>query len=250
MKRKVEEKVKQINNQSPIHIQVREQIREQIEEGIYQPGDEMPSEIQLAKEYGINRLTVHNAITALVNEGLVKRIQGKGLFVAGKLKERNLGELGGFTQTVRKEEAFPGRKLLFREVRPAGIKYARLLDIGEEEEIIYLRRLFLTNNEPYSIEETYIPFAVCPELEKVDMTVFSLYETLEFHGVIPKKAKQSLSVTMPAAKEARLLKIGPDTPVLLFEYTSYDENGKKIEFNRSYTRSDRNRLVVHYKPTV
>ena len=57
-----------------------------------------------------------------VNEGLVKRIQGKGLFVAGKLKERNLGELGGFTQTVRKEEAFPGRKLLFREVRPAGIK--------------------------------------------------------------------------------------------------------------------------------
>ena len=48
---------KQINNQSPIHIQVREQIREQIEEGVYQPGDEMPSEIQLAKEYGINRLT-------------------------------------------------------------------------------------------------------------------------------------------------------------------------------------------------
>lgn len=241
---------KQINNQSPIHIQVREQIREQIEEGVYQPGDEMPSEIQLAKEYGINRLTVHNAVTALVNEGMVKRIQGKGLFAAGRLKERNLGELGGFTQTVRKEDAFPGRKLLFREVRPAGIKYARLLDIEEEEPMIYLRRLFLTNNEPYSIEETYIPYAVCPELEKVDMTVFSLYETLEFHGVVPKTAKQSLSITMPAAKEARLLKIGRDTPVLMFEYTSYDEKGKEIEFNRSYTRSDRNRLVVHYKPEV
>ena len=78
----------------------------------------------------------------------------------------------------------------------------------------------------------------------------SLYETLEFHGVVPKTAKQSLSITMPAAKEARLLKIGRDTPVLMFEYTSYDEKGKEIEFNRSYTRSDRNRLVVHYKPEV
>ena len=239
--------MKQIDNRSPIHIQVRDQIREQIEEGIYQPGDEMPSEIQLAKEYGINRLTVHNAITALVNEGQIKRIQGKGLYVAGKLKERNLGELGGFTRTVLKEEGFPGRKLLFREVRPAGVKYAKLLDVAETDRIIYLRRLFLLNNEPHSIEETYIPYEVCPELEKVDLGVFSLYETFEFHGVFPKTAKQSLSITMLAAKEARLLKIGQDTPVLLFEYTSCDENGRKIEFNRSYTRSDRNRLAVHYQ---
>ncbi|MDO4470817.1 MAG: GntR family transcriptional regulator, partial [Bacillota bacterium] len=215
------DKKKEIDNRSPIHVQIREQIREQIEEGVYQPGDEMPSEMQLAKEYGVNRLTVHNAITALVNEGIIKRIQGKGLFVRGKLKERNLGELGGFTQTAKREEVFPGRKLLFREVRNAGTKYAKLLGIKETDKIIYLRRMFLTNNEPYSVEETYIPYEVCPELEKVDLGVFSLYETFEFHGVIPKKARQSVSISMPAAKEARLLKIGMNTPVLLFEYISY-----------------------------
>lgn len=239
-----------INNQSPIHIQVREQLREQIESGGYQPGDEMPSEIQLAREYGINRLTVHNAVTALVNEGLIRRIQGKGLFVAGKLKERNLGELGGFTQTARRQEENPGRKLLFRETRPAGIKYARLLDLEPDDRVIYIRRLFLSDNEPYSIEETYIPYEVCPDLEKVDLTVFSLYEALGYHGIIPKSARQSLSITLLGSKEARVLKIAADTPVFLFEYTSYDENGKKIEFNRSYTRSDRNQLAVHYKPEI
>lgn len=237
-----------IHNQSPIHIQVREQIREQIEDGVYRPGDEMPSEIQLAKDYGINRLTVHNAITALVSEGLVKRIQGKGLFVAAKLQERNLGELGGFTQTARRQDSVPGRKLLFREVRPAGIKYAKLLGIGKEDKIIYLRRLFLADNEPCSIEETYLPYKICPELEKLDLLVFSLYEALEYQGVIPRTARQSLSMTRLGAKEARILKVEKNMPVLLFEYTSYDDKGKIIEFNRSYTRSDRNRLVTHFTP--
>lgn len=238
----------QIHNQSPIHIQVREQIREQIEDGVYRPGDEMPSEIQLAKGYGINRLTVHNAITALVSEGLVKRIQGKGLFVAGRLQERNLGELGGFTQTARSQDALPGRKLLFREVRPAGVKYAKLLGIGAEDKIIYLRRLLLADNEPCSIEETYLPYEICPELEKLDLMVFSLYEALEYYGSVPKTARQSLSMTRLGAKEARILKVEKNIPVLLFEYTSYDESGKIIEFNRSYTRSDRNRLVTHFTP--
>lgn len=242
----MDKKIDCINNQAPIHVQMRELIREQIEEGCYQPGDEMPSEIQLAKEYGINRLTVHNAITALVNEGIIKRVQGKGLYVSAGLTERNLGELGGFTQTIRKQDAVPSRKLLFREVRPAGIKYARLLNVKEDSQIIYLRRLFLSDGEPVSIEETYIPYEICPDLEKVDLTVFSLYEVFEYKGVIPKTAKQTLSMMILSPKEARILKVEKDTPVLLFEYTSYDENKKIIEFNRSYTRSDKNKLVVHF----
>lgn len=244
----MEKKPNQIHNQSPIHIQVREQIREQIEAGIYRPGSEMPPETQLAKDYGINRLTVHNAITALVSEGLVKRVQGKGLYVAGRLQERNLGEFGGFTQTARRQDSIPGRKLLFREVRPAGTKYARLLGIGKDDEIIYLRRLFLADNEPCSIEETYLPYEICPELKKMDLMVFSLYEALEYHGVIPKTARQSLSMTRLGAKEARILKVEKNMPALLFEYISYDAAGKIIEFNRSYTRSDRNRLVTHFIP--
>lgn len=244
----MDKKPNYIHNQSPIHIQVREQLRERIEEGVYRPGDEMPSEIQLARDYGINRLTVHNAVTALVSEGLIKRIQGKGLFVAAKLKERNLGELGGFTQTVRSKNSLPGRRLLFREVRPAGIKYARLLDIEADDRIIYLRRLLLADNEPCSIEETYLPYEICPELEKLDLMVFSLYEALEYQGVIPKTARQSLSMTRLGAKEARILKVEKNMPVLLFEYTSYNEAGKIIELNRSYTRSDRNCLVTHFTP--
>lgn len=239
---------------SPIHVQIREIIRSKIEDGEYKPGEEIPPETQLAKFYGLNRLTVRNAITALVNEGLLKRVQGKGLFVAGRLTERNLGKLGGFTQTTRAKNVIPGRKLLYRTRRPAGIKYSRILSVPPESELFYIRRLFLANNEPVSIEDTYIPCDVCPDLGKVDLGVFSLYEIFGYHGIVLKEARQTMSLTTLSPKENHLLKLMADTPVLLFEYISYNTSGRAMEFNRSYTRSDKNRLVVHFsnqnKPNI
>ena len=93
--------------------------------------------------------------------GTARKSAGKGSVAYGStLKEH--GRSVGFGRGKLRRE-----RICLRRAFHAGIKYARLLDIEEEEPMIYLRRLFLTNNEPYSIEETYIPYAVCPELEKL-----------------------------------------------------------------------------------
>ena len=230
-----------------MNAQIREQIRNKIRNGEYKPGEEIPSEIQLAKDYGLKRTTVRNTITALVNEGLLRRVHGKGLFVAGKPTERNLGELGSFTQTTLARNATPSRKLLYRTRRPAGIKYAGILSVPPDSEIFHIRRLFLIDNEPVSIEDTYIPCDVCPDLEKVDLGVFSLYEIFGYNGIVLKEGWQTLSLTTLTAKENRLLKLEPEIPVLLFEYTSYSTTDRVVEFNRSYTRSDKNRMMIHFQ---
>ena len=89
----------EIDYQSPIYLQLREVVRAKIEDGEYPPGTAIPSENVLAETYGINRLTVRNAIDALVKEGLLKRVQGKGVYVMVKF-ERDLEVLGGFSQTM------------------------------------------------------------------------------------------------------------------------------------------------------
>ena len=70
-----------LSYRTPIYLQLREIIRNRIEEGEYLPGTAIPSENKLAETYGINRLTVRNAVDALVNEGILRRVQGKGVFV-------------------------------------------------------------------------------------------------------------------------------------------------------------------------
>ena len=89
-----------LSYRTPIYLQLREIIRNRIEEGEYLPGTAIPSENKLAETYGINRLTVRNAVDTLVNEGILRRVQGKGVFVVGDKYEENLDEHGGFVNVM------------------------------------------------------------------------------------------------------------------------------------------------------
>lgn len=66
----------------PLWRQVANIIREQIQSGKLPAGRRVPSENTLAQEYGIARGTAKKALDSLVNEGLVRRVQGRGTFVA------------------------------------------------------------------------------------------------------------------------------------------------------------------------
>ncbi|HOX31849.1 MAG TPA: GntR family transcriptional regulator [Spirochaetales bacterium] len=228
-----------IDSRSPIYLQLREVIRNKIEEGEYSPGLAIPSENELAETYGINRLTVRSAIDALVHEGLLKRVQGKGVYVMGRKMERDLETLGGFTQTMIEKNARPSTKLLAKARRPAGDKYAPIFKLGVEEELYYVRRVCFADESPVSLEEIYIPAALVPKLEGIDLGVFSLYEVYGFYGIKLKRATQTLDVTRLGQNDARMLGVDASQVVFLFECTSYDEKGRAIEFARTYTRGDK-----------
>ena len=107
-KKKIQEesqKEEKLNYRMPIYLQLREIIRGRIEEGEYQPGTAIPSENKLAETYGINRLTVRNAVDALVNEGVLQRVQGKGVFVVGSKYEEALEGHGGFEKIIPSGES-------------------------------------------------------------------------------------------------------------------------------------------------
>lgn len=64
-----------------LHAQLSAALREQIRNGGLRPGAQLPTELVLATEYGISRGTVRQAMDALVREGYVERVQGRGTFV-------------------------------------------------------------------------------------------------------------------------------------------------------------------------
>ncbi|MBV9388285.1 MAG: winged helix-turn-helix transcriptional regulator [Chroococcidiopsidaceae cyanobacterium CP_BM_ER_R8_30] len=64
-----------------LYDQIASQLMAQILAGAYKPGDHLPSENELATQHGVHRLTARQAVTALVEKGLVYRLQGRGAFV-------------------------------------------------------------------------------------------------------------------------------------------------------------------------
>ena len=68
----------------PLYKQLKQKIKKDIQDSFYQIGQIIPTEQDFCEEFAISRQTVREAITELVNEGLVERVQGKGTIVKAR----------------------------------------------------------------------------------------------------------------------------------------------------------------------
>ena len=65
---------------SPLYEQIQKDLIEKLQDGTYQDGDRIPSEKEIAEQYGVSRITAVKALTELSLSGYIHRVQGKGSF--------------------------------------------------------------------------------------------------------------------------------------------------------------------------
>ena len=209
----------------PVYKQIRRCIAERIERGDYPTGSMIPSENELAEEFGTTRLTIRSAMDELVKSGQIRRVQGKGAFVGHKWFDEHERK-GGFRQSVLASGATPSVRILARSKRYAGPYYADLFGIAEDDLLYSVRRLNCIDGEPVSIEMTLIPCLLFPGIEDVDISVFSLFETYDMLG--------------------SLLNLEPGDLALVLECMTYDSSGQAIEHAKSFTRGDAGGYTYNY----
>jgi DNA-binding transcriptional regulator YhcF (GntR family) len=79
---------------SPIFRQVKEAIEEEILSGALAPGDQIPSNRKLVALWEVNPMTVMKGVQLLVDEGILRKKRGEGMFVAPGAPERLRGRIG------------------------------------------------------------------------------------------------------------------------------------------------------------
>lgn len=77
------------NSNIPLYKQLKKKIKRDINNNIYQDGESIPTEKELEQKYSVSRHTVREAVSELVSENLVERIQGKGTLVTRKKEYHN-----------------------------------------------------------------------------------------------------------------------------------------------------------------
>ena len=78
------------DDNQPIYRQLKERVLEMILDAELGDGDALPSVRNVAADYQVNPLTVLKAYQELVDEGLVEKQRGKGMFVTAGARERLL----------------------------------------------------------------------------------------------------------------------------------------------------------------
>lgn len=215
----------------PLYLRIRRTIRSQIDSGAFTPGAAIPSESDLAQQYGTTKLTIRNTIDGLIDEGLLFRVQGKGTFVTHGL-QANSPSRGprGFRASQSDLQHHPSVRVLETSLRPAGAHYARLFEVSPESNLFQVRRLNRVDGEPFAIESALVPCELFPGIETIDVSLFSLYEFYALRGHEVVRAQEWLEACNLKPREAQLLRGSVDDPALGIRCVSYDANDRALEY--------------------
>ncbi len=235
-------------NPIPIYYQIREQLRQQIVGGQLNPGDMLPTEMEICAECGVSRMTARQALTQLANEGLVTRQRGRGTFVAAPKATLDSSQfpLQSYTELLGQIGLQAGAVVLAQVVEPATEAVAAQLKLNPGDPVVRITRQRLMRGEAMSLETSVYPHSRCPDLASLNLTNQSIYRLLEERfDLAPAYATDTVELSVAGAYEAKELKISEGVPVVLVTRLSFLEDDTPIEFTQTIHRGDRFKSIVH-----
>src|SRR5690606_21282713 len=141
--------VKQINYQTPRYLVVMEQIKEKIKNGELEPGEKFPSEMAFAKELGVSRNTLREALRILEEENIIIRKHGVGTFVNEKpIFSGGIEELFSITDMIEREGKNPGTEILFTGFVDPHSDDVEELKLKENEQVYLVKRVRTADDIP------------------------------------------------------------------------------------------------------
>lgn len=217
----------------PLYSQVKALMLQRLIAGQWRPGQLLPSEFQLADEFGVSQGTVRKALDALAAENVVVRRQGRGTFVAEHDDHRALFH---FFHLVGPdgERRLPESRLLSVRKGLAGRDEAARLNIARGDTVIRIRRVRLLDGRPAIAETVAVPYTLFPDLadiREVPNTLYDLYERR--YGITIARAVERLAAVAAAESEAKLLDIEPGAPLLEIDRTALALDGTPVEWRVS-----------------
>jgi Transcriptional regulators len=233
-----------LSDMAPKYTHIIQYFIEKIKSGELKDGDQLPTEDLLCSYFNVSRITVRQALNELAYEGYIIKKHGKGSYVNTGIAKMQLNSLQGFTEEMKNRGMTASSKILEINLLNADNIVANKLQIEEGSMVYCIERLRLANEEPMSIEKVYIPYYLCSDIEKHDLSG-SLYEALEkYYNLVPKRADQCIEATVAAKREQEILKIKQRAPVLKIERTTYLSNNTPLEYVTSIYRGDKYKFYV------
>ena len=232
------------NRSAPLYAQIEATLRERIRK--MQPGDPLPSDRDLASEFGVSYVTARQAVSRLANDGLVSREVGRGTFVLRV--EKDMTGLTSFSEDMLNRGLRVHATVLECAVKPSTSEIADALRILPGSPVTHIRRLRFADDIPMALEAVALSAVTFPGLDTVDFVTQSLYGTLERqYGVRLSVAKGTLGAVAPTDEEAGLLRISREVPLIVARRIAYAESGAPIEFGESRYRSDRYQVPIELR---
>jgi GntR family transcriptional regulator len=229
----------------PLYARIASQAEARIRGGEWAPGDRLPPERELCRDFVVSRATLRQALGELEERGLVSRHQGRGTFVARHRVQTDLDGFFSYGEALRARGMSLVAQVLSVSVAEAGRAIATELGILPGDPVVHLERVRAVDAEALILETTNLPAARFPGLETQDFAARSLYQILrEDFGCEVETAIETLEPVILTPGESHLLGVPRNAPALMIRRVTTDSTGLRVELTQALLRGDRTRFLL------
>lgn len=234
-------------NSTPLYLQLKNKIKREIRTGVLKPGDKLPSEAQLQKEYKMSRVTVRNAMEELAVEGYIIKVQGKGSFVAQSDMLRLPIGVTSFTEDAKMQGVNLTSKVVKLEIEDIKSELDKEF-FGERAggKVLVFKRIRIADGVPVTVEENHLfPDMIKIKDENLEGSFYDIL-TNKYHMIPANKGRRSAKIVFADEEIAGYLNLSVGTPVISSEMCVFDMNGEPIHTVRDWVRGDNDRFIKWY----
>ncbi|PSK98181.1 GntR family transcriptional regulator [Murinocardiopsis flavida] len=227
---------------TPVYRTIAAALRAAIASGDLADGDRIPGENALMKRYGVARATARQALSMLINEGIVTAVRGSGVYVRSFKPLRRHGpnrlsrELWGAGRAIWQadtaDRGYTTDRIRIATADPPG-HVARALALADSDRVLLRSRRYSLDGRPVQLATSFLPAAIAAgtRIAEDDTGPGGIYARLAEMGHPPAHFTEEIRVRMPAPEEAEALDLGPGVPVLAVVRTALTADHDPVEVN-------------------
>ncbi len=199
-------------------------------------GARLVSEPDLAKQMGVSRATLREAMRTFETQGLIRRRQGSGTYVVGKFQviDAGLEVLESLETMARRMNLSITVSDLSIEQAEADEKIAKALCVDEGKRITRVRRVARADGRPVAYLIDSLPEEILKPIDLPEALASSVLDFLTESRVDLQVSRAAISATNAPADVAKALEIQRDDVLLRFDSQLYDSKGTVVDYSESY----------------
>ena len=194
-----------------------------------QPGDQLPTEPELARMLGVSRPTLRDVLRTFSERGLLVRRQGVGTFVASRLPVLDAGlevleSLDRMAHRLGMETEMAWLSVQERDTTEAEIQG---LELASLTRVLVVDRVISIEGEPVADLRDVVPLEILQQADLGEGFRGSVLDILLSRRIpVLNHSRTEILAEVVDRQQAERLHIAPGTPVLrlVAQLFSYDEN--------------------------
>ncbi len=197
----------------PLYQRIKDHVVGHIDAGDWRPGDRVPPESALVRQMGASRMTVNRAIRELVQEGLLRRVQGSGTFVIEPPAPADLLELRSIAEEIRETGHQHSARLIELAAEPAAERVAATMELKPGTEVFHSILLHLADGAPVQVEDRIVNPACAPDYMSLDFSAVTPNQYL-MEAAPLSEVEHVVEAVLPEPEVRKLLEIRAGEPCI------------------------------------